>query len=204
MAAIDVFISLNSPWTYLGWARLRAIRAKHNAKITVKPAKLSEVFVQTGGLPLAKRAPARQAYRLMELKRWRDFHGIPIAISPKTFPSDEVPSVRLVIAAGQQGLDTVRLAEEIGRSLWERELNIADATVLSDAATRAGLDATAILAKAPPVAELDAQWEANTADAIQRGVFGAPSYVLESGEIFWGQDRIDLLAWRLSQQTGAQ
>ncbi len=197
MPKIDVYVSLNSPWVYLGWPRLRALAAKQQATIAVKPAKFGDVFAVTGGLPLAKRAAERRAYRLMELKRWRDYHGIPIALEPKSFPSDETAAARLVIAADHQGQDAARLAQEIGKSLWELELNIADTAVLADAAKRAGLDSAAIRSAGPSDADLDARWDANTTEAIKRGVFGAPSYVLESGEIFWGQDRLDLLAWRL-------
>ena len=135
---------------------------------------------------------------MMELKRWRDRLGIPIALEPKCFPSDETAATRLLIAATQQGRDGVRLAEEIGRALWERDENIADPAVLIAAVGRAGLDADAVCAAAAPEADLDAVWAANTAEAIARGVFGAPSYVLADGEIFWGQDRLDLLEWRLS------
>ena len=195
---IDVYISLNSPWTYLGWARLRGLIARYDLTVSVKPARFGDVFAATGGLPLPKRAPERRAYRMMELKRWRDRLGLPIALEPKGFPSDEAPGTRLLIAAMEQDHDGVRLAEEIGRSLWERDEMIADTGVLAAAAKRAGIDAAAIMAKARPVSALDGQWEANTAEAIKRGVFGAPSYVLADGEIFWGQDRLELLEWRLS------
>ena len=195
---VDVYISLNSPWTYLGWQRFRAMMTRHNLTVSVKPARFGEVFAATGGLPLPKRAPERRAYRMMELKRWRDRLGLPITLEPKVFPSDETLGTRLLIAATMQGHDGVQLAEEIGRALWELDQSIADADVLAAAAKRAGIDAAAVMAKARSAAELDAQWEANTAEAIKRGVFGAPSYVLPDGEIFWGQDRLDLLDWRLS------
>jgi 2-hydroxychromene-2-carboxylate isomerase len=198
MPILDVYISLNSPWTYLAWERLRACAARHGYALSVKPAKFAEVFAATGGLPLPKRAPERQRYRMMELRRWRDRLGIPIALEPKPFPSDETAGVRLVIAAAEQGLDAARLAQEIGRSLWELEEPISEAATLAKAAKRAGLDADAIARASRPVADLDAQWDANTQEAVSRGVFGAPSIVLPDGEIFWGQDRMDLLDWRLS------
>jgi 2-hydroxychromene-2-carboxylate isomerase len=198
---VDVYISLNSPWTYLGWPRFRGLTAKHGLEPNVKPARFGEVFAVTGGLPLPKRAPERRVYRMMELKRWRDRLGIPIALEPKGFPSDEGPGAHLLIAAVAQGHDGVRLAEEIGRSLWELDQSIASADVLAAAAKRAGIDAAAVLAQALPPAELEKIWAANTAEAIARGVFGAPSYVLPDGEIFWGQDRLDLLDWRLSKRA---
>lgn len=193
MAIIDYFISLNSPWTYLGSGRFTEIAARAGATVRVKPAKFGEVFAKTGGLPLPKRAPERQAYRLMELKRWRDHLGIPIHIQPKHFPSDETAATRFVIAAGLAGVNALALSREIGRALWEREESIADDAVLMAAAERAGIDGGALRASAPANADLDAQWDANTAEALARGVFGAPSYVLASGEIFWGQDRLAFL-----------
>ncbi len=201
MPHVDVFVSLNSPWTYMGWSRFRDLVVRHGLTVRVKPARFTDVFAVTGGLPLPKRAPARRAYRMMELKRWRDRLGLPIVLEPRSFPADEAPGVRLLIAATEQGHDGVRLAEEIGRSLWELDKSIASPEVLEAAALRAGIDATAVMAKAPSTAVLDAAWDGNTADAIARGVFGAPSYVLSDGEIFWGQDRLDLLAWRLSTAT---
>jgi len=193
MPTIDYYISLNSPWTYLGSARFAAIAKKHDCTVNVKPAKFSEVFARTGGLPLVKRAPERRAYRIMDLKRWRDHLGIPINIEPKYFPSDEAPGTRLVLAAKLQGKDAHRLATEIGKALWEMEQNIAEPAALAAAAERAGLDAAAIREAGPSDAELDGMHDALTAEAVNRGVFGAPSYVLPSGEIFWGQDRLEFL-----------
>ena len=193
MPTIDYYISLNSPWTYLGSARFAAIAKKHDCTVNVKPAKFAEVFARTGGLPLVKRAPERRAYRLMDLKRWRDHLGIPINIEPKYFPSDEAPGTRLILAAKLQGKDAHRLATEIGKALWEMEQSIAEPAALTAAAGRAGLDAEAIRKAGPSDAELDGMHDKLTAEAIKRGVFGAPSYVLASGEIFWGQDRLEFL-----------
>ncbi len=193
MPTIDYYISLNSPWTYLGSARFAAIAKKHDCMVNVKPARFAEVFAKTGGLPLVKRAPERRAYRLMDLKRWRDHLGIPINIEPRYFPSDEAPGPRLVLAAKLQGKDAHRLATEIGKALWEMEQSIADPAALAAAAERAGIDAEAIRKAGPSDAELDGMHSALTAEAIERGVFGAPSYVLPSGEIFWGQDRLEFL-----------
>lgn len=202
MSKIDYYVSLNSPWTYLGSARFKALAKNHGHEVSIFPARFGQVFERTGGLPLPKRAPERRAYRLQDLARWRDYLGMPINLEPKHFPSDEAPGVRLVIAAKLQGLDAHALAQEIGRALWELEQNIGEAAVLDAAAGRAGMNAAAIRAAAPPSAELDASWDRFTEQAIQRGVFGAPTYVLASGEMFWGQDRLQLLEWRLKQGKG--
>jgi 2-hydroxychromene-2-carboxylate isomerase len=198
---ITYYLSLNSPWTYMGSAPFAEIVRRHGVTVDVKPAKFGPIFEQTGGLPLPKRSPQRQAYRLMELKRWREVRGIPLTVEPKYFPSDDLAATRLVIAAKLQGKDAHRLSLELGRAVWEREESFADAAVMSAAAQRAGLDAAALRANGPPDAELDALYEQFTQDALKAGVFGAPSYVLPSGEIFWGQDRLELLDRALKKQA---
>ena len=197
MTTIDYFISLNSPWTYLGAARFRDMARKAGATVRTRPAKFGEIFAVSGGLPLPKRAPARRAYRMMELKRWRDALGVPIVLEPEHFPADETAGARLVIAAERAGLDALSVSLEIGRELWERDHNIGEEAALKTAVTRAGVDYEALTSQMPEDAELDAAWDANTADAIARGVFGAPSYVFEDGEILWGQDRLEFVARRL-------
>lgn len=193
MPTITYYMSLNSPWTYLGSGRFAEIAKRHGCKIDIRPAKFGEIFSKTGGFPLPKRSPERRAYRMMELKRWRDFNKLPITLEPKHFPSDEAPGSRLVIAAKLAGKDAHALATELGRALWEREENLADATAIAAAAKRVGLDADAIRKAGPSDAELDKLHDQYTAEALKHGVFGAPSYVLESGEFFWGQDRLEFL-----------
>ena len=190
---IAYYLSLNSPWTYMGSAPFAEIARRYGASVDVKPCKFGPIFEQTCGLPLPMRSPQRRAYRLMELRRWREVRGIPINVEPKYFPSDDLAAVRLVIAAKLQGKDAHLLSLEFGRAIWEREESLADAAVMAAAAERAGLDAAALRANGPSDAELDALYEQYTQDALEAGVFGAPSYVLPSGEIFWGQDRLELL-----------
>jgi 2-hydroxychromene-2-carboxylate isomerase len=190
---IDYYLSLNSPWTYMGSALFGEIAKRNGATVNVKPARFGPIFEKTGGLPLPKRSPERQAYRLVELKRWREVRNIPLTVQPKYFPSDDSQATRLVIAAKLAGKDAHRLSLELGRALWEQEESLADAAATSAAATRAGLDAAALRASGPADAELDKLYDQYTQDALAAGVFGAPSYLLPSGEIFWGQDRLELL-----------
>jgi 2-hydroxychromene-2-carboxylate isomerase len=190
---IDYYMSLNSPWTYLGCAPFAEIARRNGATVDIKPCKFGPIFEQTGGLPLPKRSPQRRAYRMMELKRWREVRNAPIHLEPKHSPCDDAAAVRLVIAAKLQGRDAHRLSLELGRAIWEREETLADPATMALAAQRAGLDAAALHAAAPPDAELDGLYEKYTQEALAAGVFGAPSYVLPSGEIFWGQDRLELL-----------
>jgi len=198
---IDYYASLNSPWTYLGSALFAEIAGRNNMTVNIKPCKFGPIFEQTGGLPLPKRSPQRRAYRMMELKRWREVRDIPINLEPRYFPCDDTAATRLVIAAKLQGKDAHKLSLELGRAVWEREETLADPATVSSAAQRAGLDAAELRAGGPSDAELDALHERFTQEALTAGVFGAPSFVLPSGEIFWGQDRLEMLERALKRLT---
>lgn len=198
MAAIDYYLSLNSPWSYLGSPRLRALAAETGAAVKVMPVDFGTIFPQTGGLPLAKRAPERQAYRLVELRRWSAFLGLPLTLHPKHFPFPEREAQAWVVAADLSGDDPLKLSEALLRALWAEERNPGDPGTLRAIASETGHDAAALEARAaePETAGL---LEGYTEKALAAGVFGAPSYVVE-GEIFWGQDRLDFLERRLKGQ----
>ena len=195
---VDYYVSLNSPWTHLGAGRIEAMTARHGASLRVHPVDFGTIFPASGGLPLPKRAPQRQAYRLMELRRWRDTLGIPINIQPRHFPAREQPAASCVIAVRETIGDAqaVGLAHRILKALWEEEKDTGDTATLAGLIGEVGLDADALLALAaePRWAERRA---ADSEAALARGVFGAPSYVI-GDEIFWGQDRLEFVERRLS------
>jgi carboxymethylenebutenolidase len=196
---VDYYASLNSPWTHLGAARLEAIVARHGATLRIHPVDFGAIFPASGGLPLPKRAPQRQAYRLQELARWREHLGIPINIQPRFFPANESLAAQCVIAVRETIGDApaVALGHRVLKALWEEERNTGDPAVLGELMAELGLDSAALLALGA-----EERWaERRTQDtqaALARGVFGAPSYVVGE-EIFWGQDRLDFLDRRLSR-----
>lgn len=193
MPPIDYYFSQNSPWSYFGAGRLAKIAEKAGRKVNVYPVMGMDVFSKTGGLPLGQRAPERQVYRLAELERWRTFLDLPINIHPKFFPADDNLATHAVIAAQENGLDALGLSQELGRSQWEMDQDFSQLGVIKEAAKRAGIDLDAL-------GDLDQyadQYKANTEQAVERGVFGFPSYIVD-GEMFWGQDRLDFLARKLA------
>lgn len=194
---IDYYLTLNSPWAYMGSQRFAEIVARHGAEVRVKPVNFGEIFPRTGGQPLPKRAPERQAYRMMELKRWSKHLGIPIHLEPKFFPAAEQTAAGMVIAAGESGGKPLELAQAFGRAVWEEERNIADEETCKSIARETGHDAEALLARTK-AESMPQHYAALTEEAISRGVFGAPSYVYKD-EIFWGQDRLDFLDRALSE-----
>ncbi|WP_036170572.1 2-hydroxychromene-2-carboxylate isomerase [Massilia sp. 9096] len=190
---IQYFFAPQSPYAYLGHQRLLRLAVQYGAMIEPKPFDLGQVFAQSGGLPLAKRAPQRQAYRLQELRRWSDHLGLPLNLQPKFMPVDQTAASLLLVAARElAGADqALELAGAIMRAVWVEEQDIADMGTLRSLAEDCGFDGAALLVAA---ATTDTQhiYQAFTQEAIQGGVFGAPWYVID-GQPFWGQDRLDFI-----------
>jgi 2-hydroxychromene-2-carboxylate isomerase len=196
---VDYYFAPPSPWTYLGHARLAEILRQRSCAVRVMPVDLGgKVFPISGGLPLGQRAPQRQAYRLVELKRFSQYLNAPLNLKPTYFPVAGDDSSRLIIAVEQlHGVDAaMRITGAVLAACWAQERNIADPKVLAELLNEQGLDA-ACLEKANSQS-VQETYERYTEQAIAAGVFGAPSYVVD-GEIFWGQDRLDFLDRRLAQ-----
>jgi 2-hydroxychromene-2-carboxylate isomerase len=198
---VDYYFAPQSPWTYLGHARFAAMARAAGAAIRVLPVDLGgKVFPISGGLPLPKRAPQRQAYRLLELKRYSEFLQIPLNPQPKYFPVNGDDAACLIIAVDlHDGSEAaMKLTGAVLAACWAQERNMADEKVLAELLAEQGLDAK----------RLEQAWsqaarersEAYTQQAIDAGVFGAPSYVID-GEIFWGQDRLDFVERKLKSLT---
>ena len=197
-ATIDYFLSPQSPWTYLGHDRFAAIAAKAGATINVLPVDLGRVFPVSGGLPLAKRAPQRQAYRLLELKRFSEFLGLPMNVQPKYFPVNGDDAAKLIIAIDMHdGTEAaMRIAGAVMKGVWAEQANIADPTVLQSMLAACELPARRLDdAQTQLVHE---RYEQDSQRAIDSGVFGAPAYVVD-GEMFWGQDRLDFVERKLAR-----
>ena len=193
---IEYFFAPQSPWAYLGHQRLQDIGAAAGARIELLPADYGRIFPQSGGLPLPKRAPQRQAYRLVELARFSQHLGLPLIPQPTHFPVPGDDAARLIIAVQQHDGTAAAMAftGALMRALWVQDRHIADPATLAALLAEQGLSAQRLDdARLPAVQQA---YDHNTDRAIALGVFGAPSYAVE-GEVFWGQDRLDFLQRRL-------
>lgn len=199
MTTVDYYFAPQSPWAYLGHLRFVAIAQAAQARVRVLPVDLGgKVFPISGGLPLAKRAPQRQAYRLLELQRFSQYLHAPLNVQPKFFPVAGDDAARLIIAVDlHDGTEAaLRLSGAVLAACWAQERNIADARVLAALLAEQGLaEQRLVQSDSQAVHE---RYEADTQAAIDAGVFGAPSYVV-AGEIFWGQDRLDFLERKLKE-----
>ena len=192
---VDYFMTTSSPWSYLGARRLMAMTRKVGADVTVYAVDFGQIFSRSGGLPLPKRAPQRQAYRLVELARWKQRLALPLVIEPQNFPAKTPLSAHLVTAARLAGGDAVLLSTLILESLWEQDVSIDEESVLAACCEKAGLDGPSLI-EAAKSEETRAVFAEDTELALHRSVFGAPSYMID-GELFWGQDRLDFVAEKL-------
>lgn len=193
---VDYYFVPQSPWTYLGHERFAALLRDTGTAARVRPMDLGKIFPLSGGLPLQKRAPQRQAYRLLELRRFSEALDIPIHPEPRFFPVAGDPAARLITAVVQHDGDeaAMRLTGAVLAAVWAQERDIADDGTLAALLAETGLDAARLAQSRQP--EVQARYDENTQAAIDLQVFGAPTYVID-GELFWGQDRLDFVARRL-------
>ena len=189
----EYFFAPQSPWTYLGHARFVALAKQYGVQVEVKPCDLGKVFNVSGGLPLAKRPPQRQAYRLVELKRWSEYLQIPLNLNPKFFPVPPDAAAKLIIATRlAHGTDAaLDVAGAIMRAVWAEERNIGDPDTLAAIALDCGYDGKSLL-KSSETASVHGEYDRFTDEAIAKNVFGSPWYIVD-GEGFWGQDRLDFV-----------
>ena len=193
MPHIDYYFSTISPFTYLAGTGLEEIAARHDATITYKPVDIAGLFSRSGGLPPKDRHPNRQAYRLQEMRRRSKRLQMPFTMKPAFWPANPAPSSYAIIAAqaavanGATG-DLGALVHAFPRACWAEERNIAEDDVVRDVLAANGFAADLADKGMLLGAETYAK---NLEDAVNAGVFGAPFYITDADERFWGQDRLD-------------
>ena len=195
MAHIDYYFATLSPYTYMAGTRLEDVAAKHGATITYKPMDIMGLFGRTGGTPPPQRHPNRQEWRLQEMRRSAKKLEMPINLKPAHWPTNPAPSSYAIIAAQEAGGDVGGLVHAFTRACWAKERDIADDAVVRDVLEGAGFDPA--LADKGLLAGAE-QYARNLEDAVSAGVFGAPTYITDSDERFWGQDKIEDLDLFLS------
>lgn len=197
MQTVQYYFTPVSPWTYLGHGRFVDLAARHGATVQVRPVDLGRVFPVSGGVPLPKRSPQRQAYRLKELARWRDATGVPLNLHPKHFPVPADAAARTIVAADLAAGTgaALGLAGALMRACWAEDRDVSDAATIDAIVAANGLDRGALAAVADEAAR---RFDAYTEEAIARQVFGAPWYQI-GDEPFWGQDRLDFVERALAR-----
>lgn len=190
MADIDYFFATLSPWSYLAGTRLEQIAARHGVTVAYKPIDLLSVFARTGGVPPKDRHPSRNEYRAQELLRQSAKLKMPFNLKPQYWPPNIAPSAYAIISAANSGTgDVGPLVHAFLRACWAEEKDIADPDVIRSVLADCGFDPDLADKGMLTAAET---YAANTEEAVSRGVFGAPFYIVNADDQrFWGQDRLD-------------
>ncbi|KAJ5893253.1 hypothetical protein N7495_004944 [Penicillium taxi] len=193
---IEFYFSFVSLWSYIGSRRFQQLVQKTNSHVIFKPVDLMHIFSISGGLPVKQRATQRQAYRIIEMERWRKIHDIPLVLYPKYYPADPSLAHRVLLAAIDEiGHDSSLVQDFVHKGLeavWARELDIASPEIIVQLADEAGPEGSRLLKRAQSEAHFAQAEESLTKEAESRKVFGAPFYFYQD-EPLWGQDRLEML-----------
>lgn len=195
VAHIDYYFTVLSPFAYLAGDRLETIAKTRKATISYKPVDIMTLFAEMGGTPPTQRHESRKEYRMQELKRLSKRSGLPMNFQPAHWPTDQKPASAMIVAAEKAGENAGALTQAVLRAVWAEEKDIADPDTLAAIAQSAGVDLAALK---PHLEASAAVFEPMTQEAMSRGVFGSPFYVV-GDERFWGQDRLDHLDEYLAQ-----
>ena len=195
MPHIDYYFATISPFTYLAGPEFEAVVAKHGATVTYKPLDIMDLFGRTGGVAPKDRHPNRQEYRLQDMRRRALVTGLPFNQQPAHFPANMAPSSYAVIAAQNVGGNVGALVQALTRSCWADDKDVSDEAVIRACLEETGFDPDLASSGMLEGAET---YAANLEEAVANGVFGAPFFISDKDERFWGQDRIDDLDRHLS------
>ena len=199
MADIEYFYSANSLFAYLGAARLTEIVKAAGRRIAHRPMDLNKVLKGIGATPFSERSKAHMAYYFgREEERWSEFRGAPILPQiPKHHYNDATLANCMLIAGQDQGINIGPLAHRIQQAHWRNDADFAAPETLTKLAGDVDIDPAPLL-DAALSPEILALYEQNTAEAIQRSVFGSPTYFID-GDMFYGQDRLEMVERALKQ-----
>lgn len=195
---LDVYFDVASPFAYLGLTQLPALAASGVTPRLV-PILLGALFRDIGqaNVPLLAMPAAKQRYVGQEMARWGQWWGVAFEM-PRKFPQRTVTAQRLCILAAREGFEVgVKVATALGRAMWGEQGDLEDNASLGAILDGLGMPSAEWLA-ATQTPELKAELAANTAAAHAAGVFGVPTFIVDGKHLFWGQDRLELVAKALT------
>ena len=197
MARLDFFYDYGSPYSYLADTRLASLRTRTGCEIAYRPMLLGAVFKATGNQsPAFESVEAKRAYGGREMARWVAHLEVPFQFNPH-FPINTLGLMRAAHAAQQLGIfDAFHAAMFL--AMWADGENLGDPEVCTRVLGEAGVDAQALFTTAG-TDDAKQALRATTEEAIERGAFGAPTFVVGE-EMFFGNDRLDFVERALGSE----
>lgn len=196
---VDFFFDVGSPYSYLAATQMPGLRERTGATVAWRPFLLGGVFQATGN-EMPARLPKKAAFMLADLDRWAAQYGVPFRMNSH-FPVHTLAAQRTLLAAdelfGQEAVE--RLAMALFEAMWVDDEDVSSGDAIAFRVNRCGLDARALMKR---VGEDDLKQKLKdvTAEAVERGAFGAPTFFV-GDQMFWGNDRLHMLEEHL-KKTG--
>ncbi len=186
---LEFFFDFGSPASYLAYTQLPGLVSRTGAQLVWKPMLLGGVFKETGNAsPVA--VPAKGAYMFKDLSRCANRFGVPIRFNPH-FPINTIFLMRSVFVAEEEGR-TADFIDMAFKAVWVDEQNLNDHGVTAQVYKAADFDPDHYLARSGE-ADIKDLLKGITAEAVERGVFGAPTFFVDGTDMFFGQDRLDFV-----------
>lgn len=190
MKTLEFFYDFSCPYAYLASTRIEKLAKGGGVELVYKPFLLGGVFKALDVAPLQSMPEVKAKLNLLDMRRWAGHWGVPL-VMPESHPNRTVLALRAALVSK----DLPRATRALFDAYWAEGRDLSDPSVVADALNRAGLDGEAFVKGAEDPA-IKAELRARTEEAINKGVFGAPTLMYE-GELYWGQDRMHLVARKL-------
>jgi 2-hydroxychromene-2-carboxylate isomerase len=185
---LELYFDFSSPFAYLGSTQAEALAARTGAKLEWRPMLLGAVFKAIGApdAPILTWSEAKRTYYLRDINRWAEHWNVPFKF-PSRFPMSSIKALRAWLALPEDRRGAFR--EAAFRAGWADDRDINDEGVLKELI---GAGANDVIARCATQEIKDALF-ASTKRAVDAGVFGAPTWIVDGKDLFWGQDRIELV-----------
>jgi len=200
LATLEFFFDCSSPWTYLAFTRIQPIAARTGTDIVWKPILVGGVFNAVNREVYDRRAnpdPRKATYSAKDLQDWARLCGLKIVMPPPVFPVKATAAMRCALAAQEEG-KLVEFARACFEAYWSHGRDISLPAVLEEVCAAADLDGDHILARAQEDA-IKERLRANTDELIARGGFGSPTLYIDGSDMYFGNDRMELVEAALSR-----
>lgn len=199
MAEIEYFYAAHSAFAYLGSRRFMEITAAAGRTIAHKPYDLRAGIVGVGSKTIGERTEGHLEYFFgREVERWSEYRGAPVNKRLPTHHHKSItPPNTMLIAGLVKGLNIDELAHAMLQQHWRDDADLADTETLKSIARSVDIDPDPLLAISDSD-EVLAIYEANTKEAVERSIFGSPTYGVD-GDLFYGQDRLEMVERALAK-----
>ena len=189
MAHVEFWFDLASTYSYLSALRIEAAAAARGATVAWRPFLLGPVFKAQGWETSPFNLyPAKGRYMVRDMERLARARDLAFRL-PTPFPQNSLKAARMALVGADRGW-TPAFVKAVFVAEFQDGADISDPSVLAGVCSKLGLDFRSILA-ASEAPDLKQRLRDATDEAMRRGIFGAPTFVTQDGEVFWGDDRLE-------------